>query len=300
MTSSKLGLVFGFFMLAASACSGSKTAADVKEGAFNYAPSLDKPSHETMRRLEEIAIPGTPLRNAEEWTLDWDVVTKKDGDNYKRSLKLVGLKIDVNGQPLLKGDEVKAANATVDIITDNKSNVVDVHGADQLSQAIVGLGTPEAQPSLRRMFSPEKLRLLAAVRSIELHRDFVGHPAQVGSQWTADDGEGGKTQIRVVAEAPCGTGKCVQVVREYKVDEQALYADISELVAAYVKEQGGDPSKIGLVGMDVKIEDSLVIDPATMDYYGAKFDQTATIRVAGPNGELPVSMKVQRQTDVRH
>jgi len=300
MTSSKLGLVFGFFMLASSACSQSKTAADAKEGAFNYAPSIDKPSHETMRRLEEIAIPGTPLRNAEEWTLDWDVVTKKDGDNYKRSLKLVGLKIDVNGQPLLKGDEVKAANATVDIITDNKSNVVDVHGADQLSQAIVGLGTPEAQPSLRRMFSPEKLRLLAAVRSMELHRDFVGHPAQVGSQWTVDDGEGGKTQIRVVAEAPCGVGKCVQVVREYKVNEQELYAEISELVAAYVKEQGGDPTKIGLVGMDVKLEDSLVIDPATMDYYGAKFDQQATIRVAGPNGELPVSMKVQRSTDFRY
>ncbi|HVR19737.1 MAG TPA: hypothetical protein VMS65_08575 [Polyangiaceae bacterium] len=300
MTSSKLGLVFGFLLLVSSACSGSKTAADAKEGAFNYAPSLDKPSHETMRRLEEIAIPGTPLRNAEEWTLDWDVVTKKDGDNYKRSLKLVGLKIDVNGQPLLKGDEVKAANATVDIITDQKSNVVDVHGADQLSQAIVGLGTPEAQPSLRRIFSPDKLRLLAAVRSVELHRDFVGHPAQVGSQWTADDGDGGKTQIRVVAEAPCGPGKCVQVVREYKVDEQALYAEISDLVAEYVKEQGGDPTKIGLVGMDVKLEDSLVIDPATMDYYGAKFDQQATIRVAGPNGELPVSMKVQRSTDFRY
>jgi hypothetical protein len=300
MTSSKLGLVFGFFMLASSACSGSKTAADVKEGAFNYAPALDKPSHETMRRLEEISIPGSPLRNSEEWTIDFDVVTKKDGDNYKRSLKLVGLKIDVNGQPLLKGDEVKAANATVDIITDKESHVVDVRGADQLSQAVVGLGAPEAQPALRSMFSPERLRLLAAVRSIELHRDFVGRPAQVGSQWTTDDGDGGKTQIRVVAEAPCGAGKCVQVVREYKVDEQALYADISELVAAYVKEQGGDPSKVGLVGMDVKLEDSLVIDPATMDYYGAKFDQLATIRVAGPNGELPVSMKVQRQTDFRY
>jgi hypothetical protein len=36
-----------------------------------------------------------------------------------------------------------------------------------------------------------------------------------------------------------------------------------------------------------------------MDHYGAKFDQQATIRVAGPKGELGVSVKVQRQTDVR-
>jgi hypothetical protein len=300
MISFQRGFLAGVLCFAVSACSGSKTAADAKPGAFNYAPALDKPSHETMRRLEEISIPGTPLRNAEEWTLDWDVVTTKDGDNYKRSLKLTGLKIDVNGQPLLKGDEVKSAGATVDIITDKESHVIDVKGADQLSKAIVGLGAPDAQPALGRIFSAERLRILAAVRSMELHQDFVGRPAQVGSQWEAVDPEGGSKQIRVASEVPCAAGKCVQVVREYKLDEKTLYGDISELVAAYVKEQGGDPSKVALVGMDVKLEDSLVIDPMTMDYYGAKFDQAATIRVAGPNGELPVSMKVQRETSYRY
>jgi len=300
MVSLKSGVLAGVLLFAASACSGSKTAADAKPGAFNYAPALDKPSHETMRRLEEVAIPGTPLRNAEEWTLEWDVVTTKDGENYKRSLKLVGLKIDVNGQPLLKGDEVKAAKATVDIVTDKDSNVVDVRGAEQLSQAIVGLGAPDAQPALSRIFSPARLQILAAVRSMELHQDFVGRPAQVGSAWTSSDPEGGSKQIRVLAEIPCGAGKCVQVVREYKLDEKQIYGDISELVAAYVKEQGGDPNTVTLVGMDVKLEDSLVIDPATMDYHGAKFDQTATIRVAGPKGELPISMKVQRETSYRY
>jgi hypothetical protein len=300
MLTFKNGLMAAALLLAASACSGSKTASDAKPGAFNYAPALDKPSHETMRRLEEISIPGTPLRNSEEWTLDWDVVTKKDGDNYKRSLKLTGLKIDVNGQPLLKGDEVKAANATVDIITDKDSKVLDVQGAEQFSKAIVSLGAPDAQPALGRIFSAERLRILAAVRSMELHQDFVGRPAQVGSAWTASDSDGSTKQIRVLSEVPCNAGKCVQVVREYKLDEKDLYGEISELVAAYVQEQGGDPSKVGLVGMDVKLEDSLVIDPMTMDYYGAKFDQMATIRVAGPNGELPVSMKVQRENTYRY
>jgi hypothetical protein len=291
----------GLFLLLASSCSGPKTAADAPEGSFNYAPALDRPSHETMHRLEEVAIPGTPIREAEEWTMDWDVVTKKDGENYKRSLKLVGLKIDVNGAPLLKGDEVKAAGATVDIITDKASQVVDVRGADQLSAAIVGLGAPEAQPVLRRVFSPERLRLLAAVRSMELHEDFVGRPAKVGSSWTAKDAEGGGArEIRVVSEAPCGsTNQCVHVVRKYEIDKKALYAEVSDRIAGYVKEQGGDPAKVEVVGMDLKLEDSLLIEPATMDHYGAKFDQQATIRVAGPNGELPVSVKVQRQTEVR-
>jgi hypothetical protein len=301
MVSFKLPTTAGVLLLLASACSDSKTAADAKFGSFNYAPALDKPSHQTMHRLEEIAIPGTPLRDAEEWTIDWDVVTKQDSANYKRSLKLVGLKINVNGQALLKGDEVKASKATVDIVTDKGGNVIDVRGADQLSQAIVSLGTPEAQPALKRVFSPERLRLLVAVRSTELNEDFVGQPSQVGSRWSARDEEtGGTKQIRVVAEAPCGASKCVHVVREYEVDQKALYAEIAERVAMYVKEQGGDPSKVALVGMDVKVEDSLVIDPATMDYHGAKFGEQATIRVSGPKGELPVSFKVERQTDYRY
>ena len=301
MISKRRAAAAGLFLLFASSCSEPKTAADAPEGSFNYAPALDRPSHETMTRLEEVAIPGTPIREAEEWTMDWDVVTKKDGENFKRSLKLVGLKISVNGAPLLKGDEVKSAGATVDIITDKASNVVDVRGADQLSQAIVGLGAPDAQPVLKRVFSPDRLRLLAAVRSMELHGDFVGRPAKVGSNWTAKDSDGGGArQIRVVSEAPCGaTSKCVHVVREYEVDKKALYAEVSDRIAGYVKEQGGDPAKVEVTGMDIKLEDSLLIEPATMDHFGAKFDQQATIKVAGPNGELPVSIKVQRQTDVR-
>jgi len=289
-------------LLALNACSSEpKTAADAPSGAFNYAPALDRPHRETMKRVEEVAIPGSPLRDSEEWTLEWDVVTTKDGENFKRSLKLVGLKINVNGQALLKGDEVKSDGATLVIVTDKQSNVLDVQGADGFSQAIVGLGAPDAQPALKRIFSPERLKLLAVVRSIELHEDFVGRPSAVGSTWTAKDPDGGAPrQIKVLRETPCGTNHCVEVQREYQLDRNAVYADISEHVAAYVQQQGGDPSKIEVVGMDLKLADSLVIEPSTMDYHGAKFDQEATIRLAGPAGELPVSVKVQRQTDYRY
>jgi hypothetical protein len=57
---------------------------------------------------------------------------------------------------------------------------------------------------------------------------------------------------------------------------------------------------VKLAGAEVKVEDSLLIDPATMDYYGARFDEAATVRVAGPNGELPVAFKLRRESDIKY
>lgn len=279
----------------------SNTAAAAQAVTFVYAPALDRPHRETMRRTEEFSIPGSPLRNLEEWVLDWDVVVHQETNLFRRSMKLVGLKINVNGAETLRGDEVKASSVTIDVLTDKDSNVVDVRGAEQFSTAIVALGSADAQPLLRRIFSPERLKGLAIERSVELHSDFVGRPAQPGSTWMANDSNaGGTRQIRVLAEASCGASRCVQVRREYDVDRSAVYADVSQRVGAYVQSQGGDPSKVRVAGMDLKLEDSLVIAPATMEYYAAQFLQDMLIHVTGPNGELPVKFKIQRQTEYRY
>jgi hypothetical protein len=254
-----------------------------------------------MRRTEEFSIPGSPLRNLEEWVLDWDVVVHQETNLFRRSMKLVGLKLDVNGAPTLRGDEVKGSAVTLDVLTDKDSNVVDVRGTEQFSAAIVGLGSVESQPLLRRIFSPERLKALAIERSVELHSDFVGRPAQPGSTWMANDpSKSGTRQIRVLAEAPCAASRCVQVRRDYDVDRSAIYADVSQRVSAYVKAQGDDPSKVAVTGMDLKLEDSLVIAPATMEYYAAQFLQDMLIHVTGPSGELPVKLKIQRQTEYRY
>ena len=304
MTATQRALAF-FLVTAISACGApqgdANTASKANSGTFTYAPTLNQPHRETMRRYEEVSIPGSPVRDAEQWTMEWDVVTTQESNLFKRSLKLVGLKLNVNGADQLRGDEVKASQATIDVLTDKDSNVADVRGADQFSAAIVALGTAEAQPVLKRVFSPERMKALAIVRSRELHGDFVGHPAAVGSQWMASGGDSGASrQIKVVGEAPCGAKKCLQVVRVYDIDREALYAEISERIAAQVKAQGGDPSKVKLAGAEVKVEDSLLIDPATMDYYGARFDEAATVRVAGPNGELPVAFKLRRESDFKY
>jgi hypothetical protein len=279
----------------------SNTAAEARAVTFVYAPALDRPHRETMRRSEEFSIPGSTLQNLEEWLLDWDVIVRRETNLFRRSMTLVGLKINVNGAQTLRGDEVKASAATIDVLTDKDSNVVDVRGSEQISAAIVALGSPEAQLLLARIFSPERLKGLAIERSNELHSDFVGRPAQPGSTWMANDPNlGGTRQIRVVAEAPCAASRCVQVRREYDVDRSAVYAEVSRRVGTYVKSQGGDPSQVRVTGMALKLEDSLRIAPATMEYYGADFVEDMLIHVTGPNGELPVKFKIQRRTEYRY
>jgi hypothetical protein len=278
-----------------------KAAEQGKPEAFTYAPTLDKPYRETNRRFEEMTIPGSPMREAEEWTLDWQVVVTKETNLFKRSLRLVGLKINVNGVELLRGDEVKAKMATVDVLTDKDSNVVDVRGADQLSEAIVALGAENARPALARAFSAARLKQLAVVRSQELHLDFVGRPTPVGSQWIATDPSSRATRkIKVAGEEPCGQKRCLHVTREYDIDGQVVFGEVSSRVAAYVQSQGGDPTKVALAGVNLKLEDSLLIDPATLEYHGARFNQDAALRVSGPNGELPVILKVRRESDYKY
>jgi len=91
----------------------SNTAAEARAVTFVYAPALNRPHRESMRRSEEFSIPGSPLRNLEEWLMDWDVVVQQETNLFRRTMKLVGLKIDVNGAPALRGD-VKA-NAVMPI-----------------------------------------------------------------------------------------------------------------------------------------------------------------------------------------
>jgi len=304
MLSSARVTLLGLFFCACAPSNTEKesnTAAEARAVTFVYAPTLDRPHRETMRRTEEFSIPGSPLRNLEEWVLDWDVVVHKETNLFRRSMKLVGLKFNVNGVATLRGDEVKASTVTIDVLTDKDSNVVDVRGTEQFSAAIVALGAPESQPALRRIFSPERLKGLAIERSVELHSDFVGRPAQPGSTWMATDpNTGGTRQIRVLAEAQCPGSRCVQVRRDHDVDRSAVYAEVSQRVGAYVQSQGGDPSKVSVTGMDMKLEDTLVVAPATMEYYGADFLQDMSIHVTGPAGELPVKFKIQRHTEYRY
>jgi hypothetical protein len=258
---------------------------------------LDKRFLHKQRRYEEVSIPGSPMRRSEEFIMEWDVITKQESNLFRATQRLVNLKININGLELLKGTEIKDDMVAIDILTDKDSNVVDVRGTEQLSQALVALAAPEAQPQVARIFSADRLKALAVLRSLERHADFVGRPTKVGSQWMANDAAtGGTKQIRVVAEEPCGTQTCLRVIREYDADKQAIKDSVAAQVKADVEAKGGDPSKVDVVGMDIKHEDKLLIDPRTMEYHGASFVQNATVAVAGPEGQMQVAFKLERDS----
>ncbi|HEU5075938.1 MAG TPA: hypothetical protein VFU02_17210 [Polyangiaceae bacterium] len=293
-------------LFAGMACSGAASGpagaeAPTSTEKFTYAPVLDKRFHHTQRRYEEVSIPGSPMRRSEEWIMEWDVVTKQESNLFRATQRLVGLKININGLELLKGDEIKDDMVAVDIVTDKDSNVVDVRGADQLSEALVALAAPEAKPQIARIFSPERLKALGVARSLERHADLVGRPSKVGSQWMANDPvTGGTKEVRVVAEEACGARTCLRVVRQYDADRQAIRDSVAAQVKADVEAKGGDPSKVDVVGMEIKHEDTLLIDPATMEYHGANFIQNATVAVAGPEGQLQVAFKLERQSTYKY
>lgn len=233
--------------------------------------------------------------------MEWDVVTKQESNTFRATQRLVGLKININGLELLKGDEIKDDMVAVDIVTDKDSNVVDVRGADQLSEALVALAAPEAKPQIARIFSAERLKALGVARSLERHADFVGRPSKVGSQWMANDPiTGGTKEIRVVAEEACGPQTCLRVVRQYDADRQAIRDSVAAQVKADVQAKGGDPNSVDVTGMDIKHEDTLLIDPATMEYHGANFIQNATVQVTGPEGQLQVAFKLERQSTYKY
>ena len=43
---------------------------------FTYAPVLEQEYSYQQRRFQEVSVPGSPMRNAEEWIIDWKVVTR--------------------------------------------------------------------------------------------------------------------------------------------------------------------------------------------------------------------------------
>ena len=103
-------------------------------------------------------------------------------------------------------------------------------------------------------------------------------------------------EIRVVAEEACGAETCLRVVRQYDADQQAIRDSVAAQVKADVQAKGGDPNLVDVTGMDIKHEDTLLIDPATMEYHGANFVQNATVQVTGPEGQLQVAFKLERQS----
>lgn len=283
---------------------GAKMATD-SDGRplFTYAPQVGRRFRHRMKRYEQLAIIGAPMRQSEEWIADWDVEIRQESNRYIQYAKLVGLEIKVNEANLLRGNELAGLDATLEIYTDKDANVAEIRGTESLTRALVSLATPEAQEAVAAMFSPERLKALFFQRVDERVRDLVGRPAVVGESWMSNAGAEGVVltkQLRVEAQEPCGAASCLRIKRDYEIDKLGVWAMARERVAAWVQAQGGDPSELALKAAQAKLEDVLLVDPSTMEFHHATFDHKAAITVASAERMLQVEHQLRRESEYRY
>jgi len=288
------------FVLPGCASKGgeAKSAEAATAGTFTFAPRIGSKFRHVMTRAQELAIVGTPLRQVEEWKLTWDVELSAEQDAVLMRATLVTLGLSVNGATVLAGDEVTSKQAFVEILMDSTGHVIDVRRTQTLTDAIVSVARPEAAEVVRGIFHPEALRYHFAVLAAERTADLVGHPAAVGSSWEIDaaaDAPGAATRtLRVTAEEKCATFTCVKVARETRIAPEIVWESAKAQVADYVSSQGGDPAAVKLEKADVELVDEMLVEPATLQFHSASFDQAATITVGAPSGQLTVKSSLKR------
>jgi len=291
------------FVLPACASKGGEaksadSAAEASAATFQYAPRIGSKFRHVQYRTQELTIVGTPLRQIEEWKLTWDVELSAEQDAVLMRGNLVALELAVNGAKVLQGDEVAPQKAFVEILFDKAGQVIDVRRTQTITDAIASVARPEAVEVVRAAFHPEALRYHFAVLVAERTADLVGRPAAVGSSWEIDaapDAPGAaKRTLRVTAEEPCATFTCARVARETRIAPEIVWESAKVQVEEYVKSQGGDPALVKLEKAEVVLVDEMVVEPGTMQFHGAAFDQSATITVQGPSGQLTVKSSLKR------
>ena len=273
-------------------------AADAAPSTFKYAPRIGSKFRHVMSRVQELTIVGTPLRQIEEWKLTWDVELSTEQNATLMTGRLAALELSVNGAVVLRGDEVAAQKAFVEILLDSAGQVIDVRRTQTITDAVVSVARPEAAEVVRAAFHPEALRYHFAALVAERTADLSGRSAAVGASWQIDaapEAPGAATRtLRVTAEEPCAPFACVRVARETKIAPEIVWESAKVQVEEYVKSQGGDPALVKLDKAEVALTDEMIVEPATLQFHGATFDQSATITVQGPSGQLTVKSSLKR------
>lgn len=280
---------------------GEATSPRVPE-SFTYAPQVGKRFEHTQERTDEVQVVGAPLRDKEHWKIVWDVEVKQESNLYVHSFRLKALSIELNDAPLLKGDEVSSVEATMDILTDRDGNIADIRGTQELTDALRAVAPAERREQVGQVFSADKLKGFYIARVDERVRDFIGRPTKVGSKWLVSSTDAGVTarSITIVGQEPCGSSTCLQLKREHEVDKGVIQAMAARTVAANVQASGGNLEDIQYVHGEASLEDNLLIDPATMEYHGATFRETSSLKAAGPKGQLDVRVTRVRTSSYRY
>jgi len=266
-------------------------------GTFTFEPRLGTAFRQTLRRVDEFEIVGSPLKESEESELVLSMTITPDQNLYRYTLRPLSLSIQVNGAPVFDAPggrvDLSKSGAEVALIINGQAVITAIQGADTLTKAMVDLAPPERREAVAQMYAPHAIERLLVERVVERTADLLGNHSNIGNSWgtavrTQHGGEPLAKDIEVVRMQDCDAPRCVVVSRRFTVDQNLVWQAAETRVKNYVQSQGGDPAVVRLVQADVKLEDELVVDPRTLEFHGARFEQTATITAQGPQGNLTV------------
>ena len=273
-------------------------------GKFTFEPRLGTTYHHTMRRTETFEIVGTEFKGLEEWESGWVMSITPAGDNYVYRAELDSLSIQQNGAVLLEGPEVHGKGGLMELTMDPQGRIVDVTQTETLTRAIAESAPQGLGSQLAAMFSPERLRLFFAMRASERTQDLLGQSARVGASWTGavpgPDGTPLAKKVTVRSNEDCGQVRCVRVERTLHPDRGAVWSGAEARVRDFVVGRGGDPRDVELLAAEIKLIDELVVDPRTMEFHHARFEQSAALRVRVPSGEYDVKSSTVRESEYRY
>ncbi len=301
----KRALVLPIMLLMAS-CGGETppAAAPPAPNVFTFAPSVGKIYRQTLTRHDEVAVVGAPLRQAEDLEMQWEMRIERESNLYRLHADLVSLKLSRNGATVLAGQEIASAKPFIDILIDPDGKLVDVRRADTVTEAIAGVVAPEQRDAARAFFAPDVLRQQFIALAQERSRDLLGQNADVGATWTGEgppETAGAARRVLSVENAePCGSGTCVRVRRETRVDRDLVWSAARARVEDFVKARGGDPSKVSLVNADVTLEDHFLVNPRTLEFEHITYKQKAELTVATAEGQLSVAFSTDREATFRY
>lgn len=279
-----LALMVALFSLA---CGAKQTPAGSTGGqTFVYAPPVGLVFKHQMKQLDELTIPGSNFRDSEEWRIVWEVKVEDAGDKIQYRRRLVELGIDVNGESILKGNEIEPQRAEIVQVMSKEGQVLDVTGTEQLTKAIASL-VPEAQRGVvSAEFSPDRLRAVLGARAMDAFSEVVGKPADVGATWTAQGSYGALRAKKVVvdSELGCRGTSCRKLVRTFDIDQNMVGDTVRQKVASYLTGRGWDPATVKLVDSNLKVEDFFVVEPATCLFHDAQLAEQGRLVLEGPAG----------------
>lgn len=266
-------------------------------GTFTFEPRLGTAFRHTLRRVDDFEIVGSAVRETEESELVLDVTITPERNLYRYSLRPVSYSVALNGAPVFDGTggraDLSASGAEVVLLINGEAVVTEIRGAETVTKAMSDLAPLDRREIVARMFAPRAIEQVLVERVVERTADLLGNHSNIGNSWgTPPRPRSGPDplakQVEVVRTEDCGAPRCVVVRRHFDVDETLVWQAAEARVKDFVKSQGGDPATVRLLDAQVKLEDELVVDPRTLEFHGARFEQSATITAQGPQGNITV------------